>query len=88
MPSYAVATVLLSQRATAVSTTQWYDASRNSRPAMGRSVSRYVPERDELEDVCRKVAHAAALCGLDLRRLFGTQADALCCTLPVGRGCE
>lgn len=46
------------------------------------------PERDELERVCRQAAHAAALSGLDVRRLYGAQADAFCCTLPTGRGCE
>ncbi len=44
------------------------------------------PERDVLERSCRDVAHAAALSGLDLRRLYGDQAAALCFTLPTGRG--
>ena len=45
-------------------------------------------ERDVLERSCREVVHAAALCGLDLRRLYGDQAAALCFTLPTGRGCS
>ncbi|MGB9111182.1 MAG: SCO6880 family protein, partial [Acidimicrobiales bacterium] len=44
------------------------------------------PERDALERSCRDVVHAAALSGLDLRRLYGDQATALCFTLPAGRG--
>jgi hypothetical protein len=44
------------------------------------------PERDVLERSCRDVVHAAALSGLDLRRLYGDQAVALCFTLPTGRG--
>jgi len=68
---------------------------REQELASGHAAFRYsafvtvsAPERDELERDCRRVVHAAALCGLDLRRLFGTQADAFCCTLPAGRGCE
>jgi hypothetical protein len=44
-------------------------------------------DSDELERSCRTVTHASAICGLEVRRLYGTQADAFCCTLPVGRGC-
>jgi hypothetical protein len=43
--------------------------------------------RDELELACSRTEHAAALARLELRRLFGDQAAAFCCTLPVGRGC-
>ncbi len=46
------------------------------------------PERDALERACREVVHAAALCGMDLRRLYGDQAAALCFALPAGRGCS
>ncbi len=46
------------------------------------------PNPRELDQACRRVEHASALAGLDLRRLYGTQAEAFCCTLPVGRGCE
>lgn len=46
------------------------------------------PGPGELDRACRRTEHAAALAGLDLRRLYGTQAEAFCCTLPVGRGCE
>ena len=46
------------------------------------------PSPGGLEQACRRTEHAAALAGLDLRRLYGTQAEAFCCTLPVGRGCE
>jgi hypothetical protein len=46
------------------------------------------PSPSGLEQACRRTEHAAALAGLDLRRLYGTQAEAFCCTLPVGRGCE
>lgn len=46
------------------------------------------PGPGELDRACRRVEHSAALAGLEMRRLYGTQADAFCCTLPVGRGCE
>jgi len=46
------------------------------------------PGPGELDRACRRVEHAAALAGLEMRRLYGTQADSFCCTLPVGRGCE
>jgi hypothetical protein len=40
-----------------------------------------------LERSCARVEQAAALARLELRRLFGSQDAAFCCTLPVGRGC-
>jgi hypothetical protein len=46
------------------------------------------PSPGDLDRTCRRVEHASALAGLDLRRLYGTQPEAFCCTLPVGRGCE
>jgi hypothetical protein len=46
------------------------------------------PEREALERSCREVVHAAALSGLDLRRLYGDQAKALSFSLPAGRGCS
>ncbi len=46
------------------------------------------PSPGDLERACRRVEQVSALAGLDLRRLYGTQAEAFCCTLPVGRGCE
>jgi hypothetical protein len=46
------------------------------------------PSPGELDRACHRVEHASALAGLDLCRLYGTQAEAFCCTLPVGRGCE
>jgi hypothetical protein len=44
--------------------------------------------RDELEPACRAVEQAAALARLELRRLYGMQREAFCCTLPSGRGCR
>ena len=41
----------------------------------------------ELEAACRAVEQSAALAQLELRRLYGAQQDAWCCTLPTGRGC-
>jgi hypothetical protein len=41
-----------------------------------------------LADACRSVEQAAALARLELRRLYGSQAEAFCCTLPTGRGCQ
>jgi hypothetical protein len=41
----------------------------------------------ELERSCARVEQAGALARLELRRLFGSQDRAFCCTLPVGRGC-
>jgi hypothetical protein len=45
------------------------------------------PDATALERSCARVEQAAALARLELRRLFGSQAEAFCCTLPVGRGC-
>jgi hypothetical protein len=43
---------------------------------------------DELEEACSRLEQAGALARLELRRLWGGQAAALCCTLPCGRGCS
>jgi hypothetical protein len=40
-----------------------------------------------LERACSRIEQAGALARLELRRLFGSQDRAFCCTLPVGRGC-
>ena len=45
------------------------------------------PDAAALERSCARVEQAAALARLELRRLFGSQDAAFCCTLPVGRGC-
>jgi hypothetical protein len=41
---------------------------------------------EELASVCDAVQHAAGQCRLALRRLYGEQASAYTCTLPLGRG--
>lgn len=40
-----------------------------------------------LTRACAEAEQAAALCQLELRRLYGQQLDAWLCTLPTGRGC-
>jgi hypothetical protein len=42
--------------------------------------------RDELVAACAEIEHAAQASRLDLRRLFGRQAEAYTWTLPLGRG--
>lgn len=42
----------------------------------------------ELETACEATEQAAALCHLELRRLFGAQEEGWACTLPTGRGCR
>jgi hypothetical protein len=44
------------------------------------------PTRDLLERACEATEQAAGQCRLDLRRLYGEQAQGLTCTLPLGRG--
>lgn len=44
------------------------------------------PTHGELEVACDAVLHAAGQCRLLLRRLYGDQAMAYTCTLPLGRG--
>ncbi|MGH9299211.1 MAG: SCO6880 family protein, partial [Acidimicrobiales bacterium] len=46
------------------------------------------PDEAALDRACTEVEQAAALAQLDLRRLYGTQEAAWCCTLPTGRGCR
>lgn len=43
-------------------------------------------DRDELAAACAAAEHAAQSARLELRRLFGRQAEAYTWTLPVGRG--
>ncbi|HVB05963.1 MAG TPA: SCO6880 family protein [Acidimicrobiales bacterium] len=43
---------------------------------------------EELEGACSRVEQAGALARLELRRLYGSQAEGFCCTLPVARGCR
>ncbi len=66
---------------------------RESELAAGHAAFRFsayvtvsAAERDDLERSCREVVHAASLSGLDLRRLYGDQAAAICFALPCGRG--
>jgi len=49
-------------------------------------VSGSTPE--ELEDAAASVEAAAQQCGLELRRLYGRQVEALTWTLPIGRGLD
>jgi hypothetical protein len=44
------------------------------------------PSEDELEHACDAVRQAAGQSRLALRRLYGDQASAFTCTLPLGRG--
>jgi hypothetical protein len=44
--------------------------------------------RPALEEACRSLEQAATLARLELRRLYGAQAEGFCCTLPTGRGCR
>jgi hypothetical protein len=42
----------------------------------------------QLEAACRRLEQAGALARLELRRLYGAQSEAFCCTLPLARGCS
>jgi Putative type VII ESX secretion system translocon, EccE len=44
------------------------------------------PTTDLLEGACEATEQAAGQCRLELRRLYGEQAQGLTCTLPLGRG--
>jgi hypothetical protein len=44
------------------------------------------PTTEELETACDTVLHAAGQCRLALRRMYGDQAAAYTCTLPLARG--
>ena len=43
-------------------------------------------DRSELEAACAEMEQAARQSHLELRRLYGRQAEALTWTLPLGRG--
>jgi hypothetical protein len=43
-------------------------------------------DRDRLATACAEVEHAAQSARVELRRLFGRQAEAFTWTLPIGRG--
>ncbi|MGO9557596.1 MAG: SCO6880 family protein [Acidimicrobiales bacterium] len=45
-------------------------------------------DEESLERSCGDVEQSAALAQLELRRLYGAQEEAWCCTLPIGRGCR
>lgn len=45
-------------------------------------------DESSLEDGCTEVEQSAALAQLELRRVYGAQEEAWCCTLPIGRGCR
>jgi hypothetical protein len=40
----------------------------------------------ELEAACAEAEHSAQAARLDLRRMYGRQAEAFCWTMPIGRG--
>ncbi len=46
------------------------------------------PDLVALERACGGIEQSASLARLELRRLFGSQDDGFCCSLPVGRGCR
>jgi hypothetical protein len=68
-------------------------ARREAELAEGHASFRYAgfvtvsaPSEEELATTCDAVQHAAGQCRLALRRLYGDQAAAYTCTLPLGRG--
>ena len=68
-------------------------ARREAELADGHASFRYAgfitvsaPTQSELSTACDTVQHAAGQCRLALRRLYGDQAYAYTCTLPLGRG--
>jgi hypothetical protein len=68
-------------------------ARREAELAEGHASFRYAgfitvsaPTADELITACDTVLHAAGQCRLALRRLYGDQASAYTCTLPLARG--
>ena len=68
-------------------------ARRESELAEGHASFRYsgfvtvsAPTEDELATACDAVQHAAGQSRLSLRRLYGDQASAYTCTLPLCRG--
>jgi hypothetical protein len=68
-------------------------ARREAELADGHASFRYAgfitvsaASHDELVPACDAVLHAASQSRLSLRRLYGDQASAYTCTLPLGRG--
>jgi hypothetical protein len=68
-------------------------ARREAELAEGHASFRYAgfvtvsaPSEDELATACDTVQHAAGQCRLALRRMYGEQAAAYTCTLPLCRG--
>jgi hypothetical protein len=68
-------------------------ARREAELADGHASFRYAgfitvsaPTEDELVTACDAMVHAAGQCRLALRRLYGDQASAYTCTLPLARG--
>jgi hypothetical protein len=68
-------------------------ARREAELAEGHASFRYsgfltvsAPTHEELVPACDAVHHAASQCRLSLRRLYGDQASAYTCTLPLARG--
>ena len=68
-------------------------ARRESELADGHASFRYAgfitvsaETEEELATACDTVQHAAGQCRLLLRRLYGDQASAYTCTLPLARG--
>jgi hypothetical protein len=70
-------------------------AQREAELADGHASFRYsgfvtvsAPGGLELAAACETIVHAAGQCRLVLRRLYGEQARAYTCTLPLGRGVD
>ncbi len=68
-------------------------ARREAELAEGHASFRYsgfvtvsAPDEEELAQSCDAIRHAAGQSRLALRRLYGDQASAFTCTLPLGRG--
>jgi hypothetical protein len=68
-------------------------ARREAELAEGHASFRYsgfvtvsAAHEDELAAACDSIQHAAGQCRLSLRRLYGDQAMAYTCTLPLARG--
>jgi hypothetical protein len=68
-------------------------ARREAELADGHASFRYAgfvtvaaPTESELVGACEAVQHAASQCRLVIRRLYGDQAGAYTCTLPLARG--
>jgi hypothetical protein len=68
-------------------------ARRETELADGHASFRYsgfitvsAPNEEELVSACDVVLHSAGQCRLSLRRMYGDQASAYTCTLPLGRG--